>query len=305
MDMNPEKVKDGLTKPGSMLMVDDPRVVARELKRKALRVPLPDNLRAPLPSHLAATSRSQSATNSFSPTAFLRSLANLVDSRSFDELGKLLASDFTERTDLEGDAAHQQQRARRILERAWAAQKIGQLGDRSPRAVKALEGLVAHRSLHRDWAYHGLDGAMAARALGVLGATESVPFLVQTFLTVDPELKRLVKPPANYPHAWADYRMKREIICVLGELPCEPARKFLREYLAMDEATAGKSASLLFEEATQAFLRQNVTAEELENLLRTTNSAVRGTAILACLADRTASRALLLGKIMPWTQEMP
>jgi hypothetical protein len=99
--------------------------------------------------------------------------------------------------------------------------------------------------------------------------------------------------------------MKREIICVLGELRCGPARKFLREYLAMDEATAGKSASLLFEEATQAFLRQSVTAEELENLLRTTNSAVRGTAILACLADRKAGHRSLLGKIMPWTQELP
>ena len=32
-----------------------------------------------------------------------------------------------------------------------------------------LEDLVAHRSLHRDWAYQGLDGAMAARALGALG----------------------------------------------------------------------------------------------------------------------------------------
>ena len=54
MDMNPEKVKDGLAKPGNMIMVDDPRVAARELKRKPLRVPLPDHLRAPLPPNLAA-----------------------------------------------------------------------------------------------------------------------------------------------------------------------------------------------------------------------------------------------------------
>jgi hypothetical protein len=38
MDMSPEKVRDGLAKPGNMIMVDDPRVAARELKRKALRV---------------------------------------------------------------------------------------------------------------------------------------------------------------------------------------------------------------------------------------------------------------------------
>jgi hypothetical protein len=222
-----------------------------------------------------------------------------------DELGKLLASDGAERTDLEGDAAHQQQRARGILERAWAAQKIGQLGEKSPRAIKLLEELVVHRSLHRDWAYSGLDGAMAARALAVLGATESVPLLVRTFLAVDPELEKLVEPPAKYPYAWADYRMKREMICALGELDCEPSRRFLREYLAMDDAAAGKSAAPLFEEATRAFLVQQVTAEELRDLLRSMNSAVRGTTILVYLDDRRGTCASSLGRIMPWTQQLP
>jgi hypothetical protein len=305
MDMNPERVRDGLAKPGNMIMVDDPRVAARELKRNTLRVPLSDHLRAPLPPDLPAAVASQNGRDSFSPTAYLRSLAKRVDSRSLDDLGKLLAADFPQRTDLEGDAAHQQQRARGILERAWAAQQIGQLGTKSTRAVKLLEDLVAHRSLHRNFAYHGLDGAMAARALGVLGATESVPFLVRMFLVVDPDLKKMVKPPANYPYAWADYRLKREIICVLGELPCEESKKLLRDYLAMDEATAGRSASPLFEEATRAFLCQKATAEELQGLLRSTNSAIRGATILACLDDRKASRASSLAKIMPWTQELP
>jgi hypothetical protein len=304
MDMNPERVRDGLARPGQMIMVDDPRVAARELTRKTLHVPLPDNLRVPLPANLAPAV-SQNAPNSSSPAVFLSSLANRVDSRSLDELGKLLAADFPERTELEGDAAHQQQRARRIVERAWAAQQIGHLGDRSTRAVKLLEDLVAHRSLHHDWGYSGLDGAMATRALGVLNATQSVPFLVRTFLAVDPELKKLVKPPANYSYAWAEYRLKREIMCVLGELPCDESKRFLRDYLALDEATAGKSAAPLFEEATRALLRHEVTARELEDLFRSPNSAVRGTTILVCLDEGTASRAAALGKIIPWTQELP
>ena len=307
MDMNPEKVKDGLAKPGNMIMVDDPRVAARELKRKTLRVPLSDQLRAPQPSNLTnpQTAASPGDWNSLSPTAYLRSLANRVDSRSLDQLGKLLAADVAARTDLEGDAAHQQLRAHRILERAWAAEKIGQLGDRSARAISLLEELVAHRSLHRDWAYQGLDGAMAVRALGVLRATESVPFLVQRFLAVDPELKKMVNPPARYSYAWADFRLKREIACVLGELPCEPSRTFLREYLTLDEATAGKSGPPLFEEATRALLCEPVTPEELEGLLRSTNSAVRGATVLECLDDRTGRRASWLARIMPWTQELP
>lgn len=305
MDMDPGKVRDGLAKPGAMIMVDDPRVAARELKRKTLRVPLPDDLRAPWPAKAGSTTSFPPDANSFSVPAHVRSLAGRVDSRSLDELGKLLAADFPQRTDPEGDAAHQQRRARRILERAWAAQQIGQRADRSARAVRLLEDLVAHRSLHRDWAYQGLDGAMAARALGALGATESVPFLVRTFLTVDPELKKLVKPPSTYPYAAADYRLKREIICVLGELPCEPGRKFLREYLAMDETTASRFGGPFFEEATRALLRHQVTAEELRELLRSANSAVRGATILVCLDDPTASRIFLPGKVMPWTQELP
>ena len=296
MDMNPEKVRDGLAKPGNMIMVDDPRVAAYELRRKTLHVPLPSAL---------AAGASQTDRSSLSPAVYLRSLADRVDSRTLNELEKLLAADFPQRTNIEGDVRFQQQQAHRILDRAWAAEKIGQLAERSPLAVKLLEELVAHRSLHPNWAYQGLDGAMSARALGVLGATESVPFLVQTFVAVDPELKKMVKPPANYNYAWGDYRLKREIICVLGELPCEAGRKFLREYLAMDEATVGKFGPPLFEEATRALLRQQVPAEELQDLLRSANSAVRGTAILVCLDNRTASRTSLLGKTIPWTRYLP
>ena len=146
---------------------------------------------------------------------------------------------------------------------------------------------------------------MATRALGVLGATASVPFLVRTFLATDPELKQMVQPPADYARACAAYRLKREIVCTLGALPCKETKEFLREYLARDEAAAGKSAAPVFEEATRAFLRGEVTAEELQGLLRSANSAVRGTTILACLDDGNASHTSLLEKILPWTQELP
>ena len=48
-----------------------------------------------------------------------------VNRQSLQELGKLLAANLSGRTDLEGDAAQQERRARQILERAWAAQQIG------------------------------------------------------------------------------------------------------------------------------------------------------------------------------------
>ncbi len=305
MDVNPEKVRDGLAKPGNMIMVDDPRVAARQLRRENLRVPLSENLRASWPTNDTSIAASQADTSSFSAPAYLRSLAGRVDRRSLDELAELLAGDFPEREDLEGDPEYQQQRARRILERAWAAQQIAQLGDKSTRAAGLLEELIAQRSLHQDPAYSGLDGGTAARVLATLGATESVPFLLGIFQAADPQSKKAVQPPAKYAFASADYRLKREILCTLGELPSKPGRKFLREYVAMDEASAGGIATLLFEEATRALLRQQVTAEELHELLRSANPAVRGTTILVCLDNSTANYASSLARTLPWTQELP
>lgn len=68
---------------------------------------------------------------------------------------------------------------------------------------------------------------------------------------------------------------------------------------------AHRLAYKAFEEATRAFLCRPVATEELEQLLRSTNSAVRGTTILVCLDDRTVSHTSSLEKIMPWTRELP
>lgn len=302
LDMDPAKISEALGKPGNMIMVDDPRVAARELKRKVQVVPLPGNLRRPLSATVAVTGRD---TNSFSPPQFLAALTNRVNARSLEQFEELLAADFPERTDLDGDAAHQQQRATRILERAWAAERIGQLRIKSRRAITLLEHQVQNRSLHRDWAYQGLDGVMAVRALGALRATESVPVLVRTFHAVDPELKKMVKPPANYPHAWADFPVKSEIMATLGELPCKQSRKSLLDYLAKDTQAVSAFAPPLFEQATKSLLRQDSSQHELQELLRSTNSAIRGTAILECLDHPTASRTESLKKVLPWAEDIP
>lgn len=300
-DLDPVKVSEALARPGNMVMLDDPRVAARELKRNLQCVPLPDNLHAPLP---PTRSPVPGSTNSFSPPQFLRALALRVNGRSLDALEKLLTAAFPERADLVADAAYQRQRAARIVERAWAAEKIGQLGAKSARAARLLEHQVQNRSLHRDWAYQGLDGVMAARALGALRATDSVPVLARTFFAIDPELKKMVPPAADYPYAWGDFNLKSEIIATLGELPCEQSKEFLLHYLAMDKEAVSVFAPPLFEEATKAFLRQNLSQNQLQDLLRSTNSAIRGTAILECLNHPAASRNAALKAVLPWTQDL-
>ena len=301
LDMDPDQVKGALAKPGNMIMVDDPRVAARQLKRKPQPVPLPEHVNRNLPTEISSTLPD---TNSFSPARYLRSLATRVDARSSHQLEALLTADFPERTAPDGDAAYQRRRTARILERAWAAQKIGQLGVKSARAIKLLEQQAAHRSLHRDWAYHGLDGVMATRALGQLRAAESVPFLAQTFFAIDPELKKLMTSPANYPYAWNDFRPKLEIVFALGEIRCDQSKTFLLDYLAMDGATASKSSPPLFEAATRALMAQDLTSDELRHVLQSTNSAVRGAAILECLDHPTASRRSCSRAVMPWIEDL-
>ena len=242
---------------------------------------------------------------SFSAPQFLQALARRVDRHSLGELERVLTADFPERPRLDEDGIVQQRRMERILERAWAAELIGQLGTASDRAIQLLEQTVASRTLHRDWAYQGLDGVMAVRALGALRTLQSVPMLVNTFWTVSPELKRMLQGPSTYPYGWADFRVKSEIIATLGQLPGTPSKSFLLNYVAMDASTASKFSPPLFEDATQALLQQSLTRAELQQLLQSTNLAVRGTAVLECLGHPTPTRTACLQAVLPWTRELP
>jgi hypothetical protein len=73
----------------------------------------------------------------------------------------------------------------------------------------------------------------------------------------------------------------------------------------MNEAQARELSAPQFEEATQALLCQRLTDVELIAVLRSANSAVRGTAILECVDYPTAQRRLALKATAPWALELP
>jgi len=225
-DMDPDAVQAQLAQPGQMIMVDDPRVAVRALKRDPYQpTPLPHTDRARFPSPPPPAD-----TGAFSPPARLAELARRVNPAAVNQLLALVEADFPNANQVEGDDAFERRRTAHIVERAWAAQQLGERGVKSARVVAALERLVRKRSLHKDWSYHGLDGAVASRALGKLGARESVPVLVAVFRRVDPELKRVANPAlAQYPMVWADFRAKMYILPALGELRGVEAKKFLLE----------------------------------------------------------------------------
>jgi hypothetical protein len=190
--------------------------------------------------------------------------------------------------------------------RAWSAQQLGEHGTRDRETVSLLERQLAERSLHHDWMYHGLDGALAARALARLGAREAVPALVQAFRRIDPALAKVQDPRFGpYPLAWTDFRMKMYLLPAMGDLPCAESKALLAEYVKLDEAAARELGPPQYEEATRALLRQELSQAELEALLRSPNLAVRGPAIVECLDHPSHRRTAALKSAAAWALELP
>jgi hypothetical protein len=210
-----------------------------------------------------------------------------------------------ERREPKSNADAERRRTERILERAWAAERLGWIGRSSPRVVERLEFQVRHSSLHPDWRFNGLDGHTAARALGRLRIAEAAPVLIETYQRVDPDLLRVRNPQwTNNPLSWTDWR-KMSILPALGELKCDAARTFLLEYVALGEAEAREISIPQFEEATRALLRQKLSRPEILGLLKSPNAAVRGTAILECLDQPTSDRTAALRQAAPWALGLP
>ena len=343
-DMDPKSVRDQLARAGDMIMVDDPRVAAFE--REDGRWKTEDGAGRPFETEDGRRKTEDRAGRTFEtedgrrktedgrglrerwpvrhaegaptragvrPAEHLRRRAAITRPDSEKELRVLLASgSLQERGDPDGSPEYERRRTERILDRAWAAQRLGHVGrrrgGRRPDAalVRLLVEQLRTRSLHRDWMYHGLDGAMAARALGMLGATDAAPELIQAFLRVDPELRRVVDPRfAANPLAWTDFRTKMSILPALGELRCPASKAFLKEYAGWEEARAREVAPVLHEEATRALMRQKLDAAEIESLLRSRHTGVRGAALLECLDHPNKARRAALKAAAPWALELP
>ena len=147
---------------------------------------------------------------------------------------------------------------------------------------------------------------MAVRALGLLRAIESVPFLIEQFKRVDADLAKVANPEfAQNPLSWTDWRLKMYIVPTLGELPCRASKEYLLEYLAMSEVAARELSPPQFEEATKALFRQTLTEQELKHLLRSPQSSVRGSAILECVDHSSLDGKAALREVAPWALDLP
>jgi hypothetical protein len=292
-DVDPASIEAILTQPGQMLLVDDPRVAVLVMRREPYAPrPLLRNLRVRLqpPGPLV------SSTNEFRAMDYVRALNSRASALSLDALERLLDPAPSEVGVSARDDATGIPRAAAIVRRAWAAQRLATIGVKSRQTTKRLEKLVLDPTFHSDQAYSHLDGAEAAYALGELGAIESAGTLVKAFRQPAPDHLRA---------PWGDYRLKHAILVALGDLRCRKASKFLRQYTVMDEEQARQFGLPQWETATSALLRQRLMWDQVADLLRSTNLAVRGTAILACLDPLTEERRAAIRAGAQWVSALP
>jgi hypothetical protein len=176
----------------------------------------------------------------------------------------------------------------RIRGRARAAEQFLEAKASSPEAFAALEERVRKRSLHKDWMFHGFDGAMALRSLILLHAPNAIDTARFALLRDDP----VIDPRWKNPRAWTDFRVKMVIFPALEHFPSPATEKLCRDYLALSDEVARPLGPPQFEQAAKALLAISPHTETALELMKHRLQVVRGQAILGCLAHAKEPWAL-------------
>jgi hypothetical protein len=255
----PDVIAGALSKPGDGLIVDDPRGVVVALGRKLGRVS-----KEPVAPLSTRTKPSQPA-----PPSEQEVLRILGDAGDWNQVANTKEEQATS--------------GKRIRARAWAADMLSVRHASSPEVFAALEERVRHRSLHKDWLYHGLDGAMALRTLIVLQAPNAAATARFVLWRDDPGLEPVVDPRWNNPRAWTDFRVKMVVFPALEKCRGATTEKVCRDYLALSDNEAHRLAPPLFAEAAKTLLTVNPRTETALELMQHRLRAVRGQVILVCL----------------------
>src|SRR5262249_10046254 len=181
-------------------------------------------------------------------------------------------------------AAEQATSGQRIRARARAAEQLLAARAASPEACAALEERVRKRSLHKDWMYHGFDGAMALRSLILLRAPNAVATARFALWRDDPALEPVIDPRWKNPRSWTDFRVKMVAWPALERCPGPATEQLCRDYLALDDDEARKLGPPQFEQAAKALLAVSRHTQTALELMKHRLQVVRGRSILDCLS---------------------
>jgi hypothetical protein len=263
----PEPIAEAMKKLGDGVIVDDPRGVATALGRKLgklakkavspVKIKPKEDQKLPAEATLLAALRKADDWNKVAETAAVRAASG-----------------------------------ERIRERARAAEQLLAAKASSKEVFQALEERVRKRSLHKDWMYHGFDGAMAVRALILMRAPNAVATARFVLWRDDPDLKPVIDPRWKNPRSWTDFRVKMVVFPALQKCPGAATEKLCRDYLALSDEAASKIGPPQFEQAGRALLAVSPRTETALELMKHRLRAVRGRAILDCLAHARETWAL-------------
>jgi len=202
------------------------------------------------------------------------------------------------------DETRQHERRAIIEARTRYAFALGLLGVRRPSVIEVLVDAVEHRAVHRDLWLTGMDGAMAARALGELRAAESMGALRDALLRDDPALEKVRRAsgyqgdPAS-PARWWDFNMQAAILPALARIGSDEALRVLETAL---DPTKGIVHPYRRASGAEALLNAR-TADPVSVCARLLNHAapeVRRSAVLTCLERSDPRYRGLLESAAPW-----
>jgi hypothetical protein len=265
----PDAIGAALKRPGDGLIVDDPRGAAVALGRKLGPLSKEPVSQRWVPPRKEDAKRPSEA----------ELIAILCKAGDWDRVAET--------------AADKAASARRIRARAEAAEQLLAAEASSQEAFAALEERVRKRSLHKDWMYHGLDGATALRSLILLRAPKAIETARFALWRDDPGLEPVVDARWKKPRAWTDFRVKMVVFGALEKWPAPATETLCREYLALSDEEARKLGPPdLFEQAAKALLAVSPRTETALELMRHRLQSVRGRSILDCLAHAKESWAL-------------
>lgn len=255
----PDVIAAMLKKPGDGVIVDDPRGIGVALSRKLGRLS-----KMPVSAKVVDWKDETSRPSEKELIAILRK-----------------ADDWNRVADTDADKAASGQL---IRARARAAEQLLAAKASSPEALAALEERVRQRSLHKDWMFHGFDGAMALRSLIHLQASKAVELARFTLWRDDPALEPVIDPRWKNPRSWTDFRVKMVVWPALEHCPGVATEKLCREYLALSDEDARKLGPPQFEQAARTLLAVSPRTETALELMKHRLQEVRGRTILGCLA---------------------
>lgn len=256
----PDAIAKVLAQPGDGVILDDPRGTILRLGKKLGRLSKQPVRPQPIRSSRVVALDSSAA----------ESISVLQNHGDWNQVAQ---------TDEERRAS-----GKRIVTRAQAADQIVTIKAASPEVFATLEERVRHRSLHKDWQFHGLDGAAALRSLIRLNAPQAVETARFALWNDDPALEPVVNPKYKNPRAWTDFRIKMYAFGALAHHPGPETEKLCRDYLALTDEVANQLSPPQFESAGHTLLAISPKTETALELMRHRLQVVRGRAILDCLS---------------------